>query len=103
MADKKKINTLEITGKSLETFRKLRPELIKRVFQMFEPIDEEDYAREKASLSLEFLQEKIKQGSIENYKIVAEIEEKFSTIPSTNYETTKSSTNFIFRIEYCRL
>jgi len=86
---KKKIHKLEISGKNVETFKKLRPNLIKRIFEMFEPIDEEDYARNQASLSFEFLEEKIKRGSIENYKIVAEIEEKFSKAEKNKAEARK--------------
>lgn len=74
---KKKIARIDITGKNLALFRFKRQNFLNKIMEMIEPIDEEEVI-EQSALSFDFLEEKIKSNNIEDYKTMAEIEEKFS-------------------------
>lgn len=94
---KKRILKVDLSGKDENLFKKLKGRLVDAVekfldstieFQTGTTVREE--TKKLTSLALNFAEEKLKKAGIENHKLLAEIEEKYSLAEKNKAEARKT-------------
>lgn len=96
MEQKKKLVKITLGGKDENLFERLRSKLIDAIDQFLDTaIDYQsgstikDETKKFASLALNFAEEKLRKAGIENHKLIAEIEERYSIAEKNKAEARK--------------